>query len=264
MRRRERIMQAIILAAGYATRLKERAQGRAKALLPIGEKPIINFIVDELAAIEGITAIHVVSNHKFIDQFVSWREQAILKPEYAHVDIRVWDDGTVSNEDRLGAIGDMQFTIDKAGIDDDLFVAAGDNFFTFHLSELVDTFRASGHDTICASRFEDRELLKRFAVAVLDENGDVLDMEEKPANPRSDVGVYALYVYRRDTVPLIREYLAEGQPKDAPGHFPSWLCKQDTPLRKPVRAYLFKGECVDIGTPESYDDAVRRFGRKEF
>ncbi|MGN1070351.1 MAG: NDP-sugar synthase [Candidatus Fimadaptatus sp.] len=257
-------MQAIILAAGYATRLGERAQGRAKALMPIGEKPIINFIVDDLARIEGLSTVHVISNHKFIGQFEEWRARAVLKPEYAHIDIRVWDDGTVSNEDRLGAIGDMQFTIDRAGIDDDLFVAAGDNFFTFHLGELVDAFKRSGQDVICATHFEDRELLHRFAVAEVDADGTVLSMEEKPACPRSDLGVYALYVYRRDTVPLIRRYLELGYPNDAPGHFPSWLCSRDNPLRRPVHAYLFKGECVDIGTPESYDDAVRRFGVKGF
>lgn len=257
-------MQAIILAAGYATRLKDRAQGRAKALLPIGEKPIINFIVDDLAKVEDMTTIHVVSNHRFIDQFEQWREQAMRKPEYAHIDIRVWDDGTTSNEDRLGAIGDMQFTIEKAGIDDDLFVAAGDQFFTFQLSELVDAFRSSGQDTICATHFTDYELLRRFAVALLDERGTVIEMEEKPAQPKTDLGVYALYVYRRDTVPLIRRYLELGQPKDAPGHFPSWLCAPDNEQRKPVHAFLFKGECVDIGTPESYDDAVRRFGESGF
>lgn len=257
-------MQAIILAAGYATRLKDRAQGRAKALMPIGEKPIINFIVDDLARVEGMTAIHVVSNHKFIDQFEQWREQAMRKPEYAHLDICVWDDGTTSNEDRLGAIGDMLFTIEKAGIDDDLFVAAGDNFFTFHLSELVDEFSRSGQDTICATHFTDMELLRRFAVALIDENGTVLEMEEKPAQPKSDLGVYALYVYRRDTLPLVRKYLDMGMPKDAPGHFPSWLCSKDNPYRKPVHLYQFSGECVDIGTPESYDDAVARFGVKGF
>lgn len=257
-------MQAIILAAGYATRLKDRAQGRAKALMPIGEKPIINFIVDELARVEGLTTVHVVSNHKFIDQFRAWRERALLKPEYANIDIRVWDDGTTSNEDRLGAIGDMLFTIRSANIDDDLFVAAGDNFFTFRLQQLVDAFHASGKDTICATHIADRELLRRFAVAVLDEQGTVLEMEEKPSEPKSDVGVYALYVYRRDTLPLIARYLELGNPKDAPGNFPSWLCARSNPLSKPVHAYLFEGECVDIGTPQSYDDAVARFGVNGF
>lgn len=257
-------MQAIILAAGYATRLKDRAQGRAKALMPIGEKPIINFILDDMARIEGLTHVHVVSNHRYIDQFKQWREKALLKPEYANIDISVWDDGTVSNDDRRGAIGDMQFTIEQAGIDDDLFVVAGDNLFTFDLNDLIEEFRKSGHDTICAEHMSDYNLLKRFAVAQLDENGDVIDMVEKPAEPKSDIGVYALYVYRRDTVPLIKHYLDIGQPKDAPGHFPSWLCNAQNPLRKPVHAFLFKGECVDIGTPESYDDAVARFGVKGF
>ena len=258
------MMQAIILAAGYATRLKDRAQGRAKALMPIGEKPIINFILDDMARIEGLIHVHVVSNHVYINQFEEWRNKAVLKPEYAHLDISVWDDGTVSNDDRRGAIGDMQFTIEKAGIDDDLFVVAGDNLFTFDLSDLIAEFRKCGHDTICAAHMSDYNLLKRFAVAKLDANGDVTEMVEKPAEPQSDVGVYALYVYRRDTVPLIKQYLELGQPKDAPGHFPSWLCSANNPLRKTVHAYLFKGECVDIGTPESYDDAVARFGVKGF
>lgn len=257
-------MQAIILAAGYATRLKERAQGRAKALMPIGEKPIINFILDELASVKEIQTVHVVSNHKYIAQFATWRSLAVCKPEYAKLDIKVWDDGTVSNADRLGAIGDMQYIIEKAGIDDDLFVAAGDNLFMFPLRNMIAEFFKSGQDTICAKRFTDLQLLRRFAVALLDENGTVLEMEEKPENPKSDLGVYALYAYKRATLPLIKTYLDIGQPKDAPGNFPSWLCNPSNPIRKPVHAYLFEGECLDIGTPESYDDAVARFGVKGF
>ena len=253
-------MQAIILAAGYATRLGERAQGRAKALMPIGSKPIIDFILDGLYNVPDMRAVHVVSNHRFIDQFISWRERVVGSGRYAGLRIEVWDDGTTSNDDRLGAIGDMLFTIEKAGIDDDLFVAAGDNFFTFPLKDMVADFRRCGQDTICATHFTDYELLKRFAVAEIDENGTVLNLVEKPPEPKTDLGVYALYAYRRDTLPLIRQYLDAGNPKDAPGNFPSWLCARDNPLRRDVHVYLFKGECVDIGTPVSYDDAVRRFG----
>ena len=140
-------------------------------------------------------------------------------------------------------------------MDDDLLVAASDNFFTFPLTNMVDDFRARGRDTLLGKHLGWVEDLKRFAVATLDEENRVVALVEKPKEPPTDVGIYALYLYRRDTVPLIRDYLDQGNPPDAPGHFPEWLY-----TRREVGVYLFQGECVDIGTPESYQAVCRRFG----
>ena len=164
---------------------------------------------------------------------------------------------TTSDADKKGAIGDIQFVLERAKLDDDLLVAASDNFFTFPLMRFYEAFRRNGCDTLLAARFADRDLLRRFAVATVDEHLRVTHLEEKPAEPKSDLGVYALYFYKRDTLPLFAQYLAEGNPPDAPGHFPVWLYP-----RREVRVYPFEGECIDIGTPQSYHEVCERFAQK--
>lgn len=247
-------MKAVILAAGYATRLYPLTKDRPKALLDIGGRTILDHLMAQIAGTGAIDGAHIISNHKFYPQFAEWAQSAAEENRYAGIDIKVWNDGTSSEEDRLGAVGDIWFGIQAGGIDDDILVAASDNFFTFPLKLFVDDFISHGRDTILAQEFTDMELIKRFAVATLDDRGRVLGLVEKPSEPPTNIGVYALYLYRRDTLPLIGQYLSEGNPPDAPGHFPEWLYE-----RREVRAYLFEGECVDIGTPESYSEAQERF-----
>jgi glucose-1-phosphate thymidylyltransferase len=236
-------MKAIVLAAGYAMRLYPLTKDRPKALLEIGGRYMLDYLMDEIASIPEIDEAILVTNSRFSGQFADWAAgRSDLR-----LPIRVLDDGTDTNENRLGAIGDMQFALNQTGIDDDLLVAAADNLFTFRLNEFVESFRKSGKDTLLAKAMGDTEELKRFAIATLDENGRVTGLVEKPEHPPTDIAVYALYIYRRDTLPLVRKYLEEGNNPDAPGHFPEWLYK-----RRDVRAYLFDGDCVDIGTPEAY------------
>lgn len=249
-------MKALILAAGYATRLYPLTKDRPKALLPIAGRPIVDYLLEQLATLPELDEVHVVSNHRFIDAFAQWADQIHTEGRYPGLTIRVWDDGTTSDEDKLGAVGDIQFVLDRAGIQDDLLVAAADNFFTFPLKLFYDAFKEHGCDTLCATRLSDQEALKRFAVATLDGVGRVTALVEKPQVPPTDIAVYALYLYRRDTLPLIRTYLDEGNSPDAPGHFPEWLYP-----KKEVRAYLFEGECIDIGTPDSYRETCERFSK---
>lgn len=245
-------MKALILAAGYATRLYPLTIDRPKALLPIAGRAMLDYLVDEICTLPDLDEIHLVSNHRFVHSFSAWAEGARLRhPERRLI---IWDDRTTSDADKKGAIGDVQFVLDQAKLDDDLLVAASDNFFTFPLLRFYEAFRANGCDTLLAARFTDRELLKRFAVATVDERLRVTHLEEKPEEPKSDLGVYALYFYCRDTLPLIAQYLAEGNSPDAPGHFPVWLYP-----RREVRVYPFEGECIDIGTPQSYREVCERF-----
>ena len=246
-------MKSLILAAGYATRLYPLTLDTPKALLPIGDKPMLDYLVSEIATLDRMTEVHLVSNHRFITQFAAWAEGA--KARYPGLQFSVWDDGTTSNDDRLGAVGDIQFVIDRAKLDDDLLIAASDNFFTFPLRDFAADFQRTGRDTLLTAHLDDIETLRKFGVATLGEDNRVLSLVEKPQNPPSDVGVYALYLYRRDTLPLIGQYLDEGNSPDAPGHFPEWLC-----TRRDVRAYLFTGECIDIGSPEAYRAVNGRFG----
>jgi glucose-1-phosphate thymidylyltransferase len=246
-------MKSLILAAGYATRLYPLTLDTPKALLPIGGKPMLDYLVSEIATLEDMTEVHIVSNHRFIARFEAWAGGAASR--YPGLRFTVWDDGTTSNDDRLGAVGDIQFVIDRAALDDDLLIAASDNFFTFPLRDFAADFRRTERDTLLTAHLDDLDTLRKFGVATLGADNRVLSLVEKPENPPSDVGVYALYLYRRDTLPLIRQYLDEGNSPDAPGHFPEWLC-----TRRDVRAYIFTGECIDIGSPEAYREVNERFG----
>ena len=248
-------MKTIILAAGYATRLYPLTLNMPKALLPIGGRPMMDYLVDGIADIDGMAEVHIVSNHKFAAQFEDWKAAVERENRYPGLQFTVWDDGTTSNEDRLGAIGDMQYVIDRVQFDDDLLVAASDNFFTFPLKLFVDEFHRQGRDLLLAGRIDDIETLRRFAVASLDETGKVIKLAEKPKEPESNTGIYALYLYRKETIPLIKAYLDGGNIPDSPGRFPEWLFLQGHDLG----AYTFEGECVDIGTHESYEEICRQY-----
>jgi glucose-1-phosphate thymidylyltransferase len=247
----------IILAAGYATRLYPLTLDHPKALLPVHDRPIIDYIVDELNTLDNIQNIVTISNHRFFSQFSAWavqRTATALAAGASEVPLVVLDDGTTCEEDRLGAIGDIQFGIDLLKIRDEVLVVASDNLFTYRLRDAWEHYRQHGDDMVLAKVMPPESNLSRYAVAELDGQGLIIGMEEKPAQPKSNIAVFATYFYRSDTVPLIREYLDSGNPPDAPGHFPAWLYG-----RKPVRCYLFDGQCYDIGTPEAYADVMTRF-----
>jgi glucose-1-phosphate thymidylyltransferase len=264
-------MKAIILSAGYATRMYPLTENQPKALLPLRGKPVINYILDQIKLIPEIDAVYVVTNHKFYTHFCEWADAMnsryaspvgkIPTSEYSASDTRrdfpeegagipisVLNDGTLSNDDRRGAVGDVVFTIEEKNISDELFVIASDNFFTFDLREQLGIFRRTGCDTLAAMEMDDREKLKAFAVAQLDENGKVLHLEEKPAEPRSNTAIFASYFFRKETVPLFAKYLAEGNSSDNIGAFPAWLSKTQD-----IYAYKMNGECYDIGTIEMYE-----------
>ncbi len=249
-------MKAIILAAGYATRMYPLTKDRPKALLPIGKKAMLDYLMDEIATIDEIGTVYIVTNSRFSSQFSAWAKKAAGR--YSRLKLDVLDDGTDSNENRLGAVGDIRFVLDNRHVDDDLLVVASDNFFTFPLRRMVDDFHAHGRDTLLGQHIGWVEDLKRFAVATLDARNRVTALVEKPQKPETDVAIYALYLYKRDTVPLIYRYLDEGNAPDAPGHFPEWLYR-----RQEVGVYLFEGECIDIGTPQAYKEVCERFALGE-
>ncbi len=246
-------MKAVILAAGYATRLYPLTKHRAKPLLPIHDRLMIDYVIDQAEALPDMEEIYVVSNSRFAGDFSDWARQRRQNQPH-HVPLTVVDDGTKSADDRLGAIGDIHYCIENCQIDDDLLVMAGDNLFTWDLREAWQHFQTHGDDMILAQPLARPEDLARFAIADVDAEGYVRHLEEKPARPRSNLGIYAIYFYRRDTLPLFARYLAEGNNKDAPGYFPAWLYQH-----KPVRAFFFAGECYDIGTPEAYQDVLTTF-----
>lgn len=243
-------MKAIVLSAGYATRLYPLTKDTPKGLLPIGKKSILDFITDQIETVPEIDEMFIISNHKFYTNFFEWSQKRETR-----LKISVLDDGTTDDSNKLGAIGDIRFTIQNGKIDEDVLIVAGDNFFTFPLNDYIEFYRQKKCDSILVTEMDSLDDLRRMANAILDENGKVLALEEKPQNPKSNCAVFASYIYRQDTLPLIGQYLEEGNNPDAPGFFPSWLY-----TRKPVYAYKFQGECYDIGTHDSYRDVCEKFG----
>jgi glucose-1-phosphate thymidylyltransferase len=238
-------MKAIVLAAGYATRLKPLTDTWAKELLPVGGRPILDRIVESLSTVADVDAVHVVTNAHKADAFHTWAEGR---------DVTVHDDGTTSNEDRLGAIGDMEFVIDRAGIDDDLLVIAGDNLFEFDLSELVGFWRGKGTASVVAVRdVGSLELASQYGIVALDGDDRVTDFVEKPADPPSTLAAIATYLFHREHVPLIRTYLAAEQPADQPGRFVAWLQRHE-----PVYGWVFDSTWYDIGNHEQLLEADNR------
>ncbi|MBP3447927.1 MAG: nucleotidyltransferase family protein [Clostridia bacterium] len=243
-------MKAIVLSAGYATRLYPLTKDTPKGLLPIGNKSILDFITDQIETVPEIDEIFIISNHKFFPNFSEW-----AKVRKTHLKITVLDDGTTDDSNKLGAIGDIWFTIQNGNIDEDVLIVAGDNFFTFPLNDYLEFYRKKQCDTILVSELDRLEDLRRMGNAILDAEDKVIGMEEKPQEPKSNCAVFASYIYKQETLPLIKQYLEEGNNPDAPGFFPSWLYQ-----RKPIYAYKFVGECYDIGTHESYREVCEKFG----
>ena len=194
---------------------------------------MLDYLLDRIREVEEIDEIHLVTNARFAPAFRDW----------APTDVTVHDDGTTSNDDRLGAIGDLAFTIDRAGLaGEDLFVVAGDNLIGYSIPEYVAFWQEKGGSAIALYEVADPELLKGYGVVELDEEDRVVGFEEKPAEPRSNLAATAAYLYRAQDLELLPTYLEEGNPPDAPGNFVAWLH-----TRAPVYGYRFAGEWHDIG-----------------
>jgi glucose-1-phosphate thymidylyltransferase len=236
-------VKALILAAGYATRLRPLTDSIAKPLLPVGGRPMVDWIVERIAETSA-DEIHLVTNARFADDFERWAEDK---------DVRVHDDGTTSNEDRLGAIGDIDFV----GLDDDLLVIASDNLFDYSLADYEAYWRAKDGSCIAVYDVGDPELAKKYGIVDVDEDDRVTSFVEKPEEPPTTLCATATYLYTREHAALVSTYLAEGNPPDQPGNFVAWLHE-----RAPVYAYRFPGEWYDVGDQAQLLEADNRMRRR--
>ena len=244
-------MKALILAAGYGTRLYPLTKNRAKPLLPVGGKPIINYLLDRLVAIDELDQIYVVTNSKFARDFERWAaEVESAKP------ITVVDDGTTSNDDKLGAIGDMHRVIEQHEINEPLLIVGGDNIFTFDFTEFVRFYHEHG-SSVGLYELDDLEAIKRYNETVLDERGRIVSFREKPPDPTVKVFAVCLYLYTAEDVRRVADYLGEGNDADAPGHYVGWLHG-----RSDVYGFAFPGMWYDIGDLKAYEEADRLFSNR--
>lgn len=242
-------MNAILLAAGYATRLYPLTKDRPKPLLPVGGRPIIDYLVERLDQAEEIERMVVVTNDRFIGHFVEWgRDVETSTP------LEIINDGTTSNEDRLGAIGDVNRALEEADMfAQPAYVLATDNLPKFDLTEIVDLSQQEGASAVFALPVPDRSELTRMGVADVGSDGRIVSFEEKPKDPQGEYRVPPFYCYTSDVIDSIPDYLGQGNNPDAPGHFLAWLVR-----REPVYAARPGVGTWDVGTLESYRQVRER------
>ena len=234
-------MKCLILAAGYATRLYPLTENFPKPLLDVNGKTILDWLVDDIDTLGVIDEYVVISNHKYAHHFISWAEKKPMK-------ITVIDDGSTSNETRLGAVRDIQFAIDELGLDDDMLVIAGDNVLDFSLTHFVKYAMNKGKSSVMRYFESDTKRLTKSGVLAVDESDLVVDMTEKPAVPLTNWCCPPFYYYTRRDAQLVREGISDGCGTDAPGSYIAWLCKKTE-----VYAMQMPGKRYDIGTVESYE-----------
>ena len=238
-------MTGIILAAGYATRMYPLTLNFPKPLLEVGGKKIIDHLLED-GERSGVERFVVVSNHKFISLFREWAE--------GKGNVMVLDDGSVDNEHRIGAVKDIEFAIEKAGINDDTLILAGDNVLDFSLSSFIEYGKKKGTSCIMRHRETDKARLRKTGVVVIDQSDLVLSMEEKPKEPKSEWAVPPFYYYVKEDLPLIKEGIENGCGTDAPGSFVSYLAE-----RRPVHAFLMPGKRFDVGSIEGYEKIRKEY-----
>jgi glucose-1-phosphate thymidylyltransferase len=238
-------MKCLILAAGYATRLYPLTENFPKPLLEVGDSTIIDRLVDDLDGYRVIDEFVVVTNNKFADCFEKWE---IDKGKKSRCKITVINDGTNTNDSRLGAVKDIWLAVETLGIADDLLVMAGDNVLDFSLGGFVDFAMNSG--TSCVMCHEENVLakLQKTAVITIDDNGLITSYEEKPTVPKGNLAVPPFYYYKSEDVKRIPEAMDDGCGYDAPGSFAAWLSRNT-----PMHAYKMDGKRYDIGDIQSYE-----------
>ena len=244
-------MKALILAAGYATRLYPLTLETPKHLLEVGDRPMVDWVLDRLGPLDGLDGIYLVTNGKFAPAFEAWAAQ---RPGRA---VKVIDDGTTSEDDRLGAIGDIGLVLGSGAVDDDLIVVAGDNLFTGSIDGFVAEGRERERPVLAVHDVGDPTLMSQYNTVETDEDGRITYFEEKPERAKSTLAGIALYWYPRQVLPLIHTYLAETNNPDQPGRLVEWLYE-----RTPVYVWQLPGAWYDIGTPEQLESARADFDTK--
>jgi len=240
-------VKAVILAAGYATRLYPLTKNTPKTLLLIAGKPILEYTVEQIATCQDIDRIYLITNSRFYGNFRSWLDTYISCGS-STPNIILIDDGTRENSERLGSIGDLQLAIESQNLDDDLLVICSDKMFEFKMSDFVGFFRMRREAVNACFDTGDPEAVRgKHGCVLLDTVGRILEFQEKPLEPKSTVQSIAFYIYPQASLPLVGKYLEEGGTPDAPGFLLQWVCR-----RIPVYAWKFSEPCYDVGTLQSY------------
>jgi glucose-1-phosphate thymidylyltransferase len=248
-------MNVLILAAGYATRLYPLTLHKAKPLLEVAGKPMIEWVLDNLAPVPDLEAVYVVTNNRFVQDFQTWAEG--YRQRHPGFALKIIDDGSTDDSDKLGAIGDINLVLMREDelTKSDLIIVAGDNLFSEPLVDFVESARGS-EATLATYDVGDLEAIKKYSSITIDSAGIITQFEEKPAEPKNTLTGIALYYFSREVVPMFRTYLAAGNNPDQPGRFIQWLH-----TRKPVKTHQIRGTWFDIGSKETLEEANEIFAK---
>ncbi len=239
-------IKALILAAGYATRMHPLTENQPKPLLEVAGKPIVEHILKEVEKKENVGEIFIVTNHRFYHNFQIW-----LNSYDSSKKITLVNDGTATNETRLGAVGDINYVLKEHEISDDLLVIAGDNLFGFSLSSFIDFFQNKNCSGVALFDIKDKEKIRnRFGVGVL-EGTQIVEFQEKPAEPKSTFAATACYFFTKDDLKLIESAIEQGY-ADNSGDMIRWLVRKSQ-----AHGFVFDEHWFDIGSFESLEEAKR-------
>jgi glucose-1-phosphate thymidylyltransferase len=247
-------MKVIILAAGYATRLYPLTLKQPKPLLPVAGKPMIEYVLDNLAPIGDLERIYVVTNAKFTEHFQKWADH--YRATKSRLNFTIVNDGSTDDTNKLGAIGDIHFVLKTKKVDDDLIVVAGDNLFSEVLTGFGEFCRQKNAPVLALYDVGDLEQIKKFNSISTGGDGRITFFEEKPKKPTSTLTGIGLYFYPKSALPLIRQYITEGNNPDQPGRLVQWLY-----TRTPFYTWRVPGIWYDIGSKESLEAANKIFAK---
>lgn len=248
-------MKVLILAAGYATRLYPLTLTQPKPLLTVAGKPMVDYVLDNLAPIAGIDHVYIVTNAKFVRHFEAWADKH--RAQKPGLEFTIINDGSTDDSNKLGALGDLHLVLDRTQLDDDLIVVAGDNLFSESLAGFGEACRRAQGPVLGIYDVGSLDEAKKYGCVEVDATGRLLSFVEKPANPPSTLIGIALYFYPKSVLPLIRQYIAEGNNPDQPGRFVQWLYP-----KMPVGTWTVPGVWYDIGSKETLEEANRIFQKR--
>ena len=247
-------MKVVILAAGYATRLYPLTLTQPKPLLPVAGKPMVEHVLDNLAPIGGIDRVYVVTNARFTGHFQKWSDH--YRATKSKFEFTVVNDGSTDDTNKLGAIGDIHYVLKTQNVDDDVIVVAGDNLFSEKLGDFGKFCREKKAPVLALYDVGNLEEIKKYNSISTDASGRITFFEEKPKNPTSTLTGIALYFYPKSTIPLIKQYIAEGNNPDQPGRLVQWLYP-----RTAVYTWRVPGLWFDIGSKETLEEANQIFAK---
>ncbi len=244
-------MKAVIVAAGYATRLYPLTLNTPKPLLDIGGKPMLQHILEKIEEAEDIDKVFIVTNDKFYKTFKGWISQYSSGKE-----IVILNDGTTSNDDRLGAIGDILFAVTEGKIDDDILIIAGDNLFEFSLPDMIGYFNEKKSSVIAVYDLKDKaKLARKYGVVELDRDEKIVSFEEKPEEPKTSLTATMCYLFSKEDLHVLEECVRKHEKMDNGGDFVRYLSE-----RKPVYGFIFPERWFDIGSKEQLEEVRKIYG----